>query len=257
MSGDDARVAYPLFQAEDGGSIPTSPLQFEIVEISTLRAQKLNSLWHSRLPIFKTGFLLTAKVCYGAIHGGIFYAVAIWGHPNARLLPQKTWLELRRMAIAPEAPKNTASRMLKIMKILIKKKFPYVTTLISYQDTEIHQGTIYKAAGWEQANFHKGGSWYRPNSVNLSNQRPRGRPDLNKAIGAKIRWQKEIRGYMRVYKITPGEGNNPYVESNLKVVREQLFDWLKDAELGKKAITVDVLEMSEEEYNKLPEYMGP
>ena len=62
---------------------------------------------------------------------------------------------------------------------------------------------------------------------------------------------------MKVYKITPGEGNNPYVESNLKVVREQLFDWLKDAEIGEKAITVDVLEMSEEKYNKLPEYMGP
>ena len=97
------------------------------------------------------------------------------------------------MAIAPDAPKNTASRMLAIMARLIKRKFPNVVMLISYQDTEVHTGTIYKAAGWVQGSFHHGGSWYRPNSVNLSNQRPRGRPDLNKAIGPKIRWQKEIK----------------------------------------------------------------
>lgn len=65
---------------------------------------------------------------------------------------------------------------------------------------------------------------------------------------------KEVN--MRVYKVTPGEGNNSYVESDLRIVAEQLPDWLIDIELGEK-VTVDVLEMSEEEYKALPEYMGP
>lgn len=193
MSGDDARVVYPLFQAEDGGSIPTSPLQFEIIEMDRYRAQKLNEMWHSRLPIYNTGFCLNSIVSYGALFEYIFYAIAIWTNPVAPNLPQHKWLELRRMAIAPDAPKNTASRMLGVMAKLIKRKLPNVEMLISYQDTEVHAGTIYKAAGWVQGSFHRGGSWNRPNSKNTYNKRPRIRDDLNKAIGPKIRWQKEIR----------------------------------------------------------------
>jgi len=192
MSGDGARVAYPLFQEGDGGSCPTSPLQFKIVEVEVRRAQKLNQEWHSRLPIYETGSCLNATVCFAAIYENRFYAVAIWSHPVARLLPQKTWLELRRLAIAPDAPKNTASRVISIMARIIKKKFPGVNKLISCQDTEVHLGTIYKASGWEIGNEHSGGSWCRPNSQNKSGT-PRNRPDLNKAVAPKIRWEKDLK----------------------------------------------------------------
>jgi hypothetical protein len=195
ISGDDVRIAYPLFnQAEGGGSTPTSPLQLEITELDIQRARMLNALWHSRLPIYETGFCLNSTVSYGALFQNRYYAVAIWTNPVARNLPQRSWLELRRMAIAPDAPRYTASRMLSIMAKLIRVNLPDVTTLISYQDIEVHKGIIYKAAGWVQApRRHRGGSWNRPNSKNTSNGKPRIRPDLNQAIGAKIRWQKEIR----------------------------------------------------------------
>jgi len=189
LGGDGVRVAHPLFQEEGSGSIPTSPLQLEIVEIDRYRAQKLNEQWHSRLPIYDTGFCLNSLVSYGALYKNIFYAIAIWTNPVAALLPQREWLELRRMAISPEAPKNTASRMLAVMARLIEKKFPYVERLISYQDTEVHKGTIYKAAGWIATNKHKGGSWNRPNAKN-KNGKPRTRPDLNAATGEKVRWEK-------------------------------------------------------------------
>jgi hypothetical protein len=107
-------------------------------------------------------------------------------------LPQHGWLELRRMALSPDVPKNTASRMLSIMSKLVIKKFPKVKKLISYQDTEVHRGTIYRAAGWEIGATHRGGSWDRPNSTNL-NGKPRTRPDHNKATGPKIRWEKNIK----------------------------------------------------------------
>ena len=57
-------------------------------------------------------------------------------------------LELRRLAICDDAPKNTATRMLKLMRNLIAKKFPDIKMLISYQDTSVHKGTIYKADNW-------------------------------------------------------------------------------------------------------------
>jgi hypothetical protein len=118
--GEGVTVAYPLFQEEGGGSIPTSPLQFEIMEIDIHRAQKLNSLWHSRLPIYATGSCLHATICFGALYDNYFYGAAIWSNPVARLLPQREWLELRRLAISPNAPKNTASRMLRIMIMIIR-----------------------------------------------------------------------------------------------------------------------------------------
>jgi len=188
---DSIRVMHPLFQMGQGGSIPTSALQLRIRKIDVKRAQELNRAWHSRLPEYETGFCLNATVCYVAEHDGLFYAVAIWSNPTARLLPQDTWLELKRMAIAEDAPKNTASRMLAIMARLIKRERPSIERLISYQDVETHRGTIYRAAGWQPVSGHKGGSWCRPNSKNYSGT-PRLRPDLNDATGAKVRWERAI-----------------------------------------------------------------
>ena len=91
-------------------------------------------------------------MCFAAEHAGLFYAVAIWSSPIAenRLQDGERLLELRRMAISGDAPKNTASRMLRIMTALLRKEWPELVGLISYQDTEVHRGTIYKAAGWRQ-----------------------------------------------------------------------------------------------------------
>ena len=189
-SGDSIRVLYPLFQTEDGGSIPTSPLQFTIEIIPKQTAAMLNKLWHSRLPIFETGAAPRFKVNYGAFYSGVCFAIAIWGMPISPALPHHSWLELKRMAIAPDAPKNTASRMLRVMVLLIKKKFPEVTTLIPYQDTDVHLGTIYKASGWHISAKHKGG-------LNVNYNMGRNvvmKDNLNKTgMSPKIRWQKEIR----------------------------------------------------------------
>ena len=193
MTGGDSLMAEQMaLQLEEGGSIPTSPLQFTIKEIGVQAASILNAKWHSRLPIYNTGFCLNATVCYGAWFEGKWYAVAIWSNPVAAKLSQDTWLELRRMAISEPAPRFTASRMLRIMTLLIRRSFPDIIRLISYQDMDAHQGTIYKAAGWSKGSYHKGGSWNRPNAINKSTGLPRTRPDLNKSIGAKTRWELNL-----------------------------------------------------------------
>ena len=143
--GDSIRVVYPLFQVEDDGSIPISPLQFEFGQIDRKIFVGLNELWHSRLPVVTNCF---EGICYGAEYLNNFYAVAWWSKPIAREYSGKGYFELRRMAISDDSPKNTASRFLSWMRKDIQKRKPDIVKLISYQDTDVHNGTIYKASGW-------------------------------------------------------------------------------------------------------------
>lgn len=163
MSADDVRVALPLFQEESGGATPTSAHQFTIKEIKVQAACKLNAKWHSRLPLLDWSNVTrnTHYVCYGALYKGEWYAVGIWSSPVAqnRFKAGSEILELRRLAISANCPKNTASRMIGIMVRLIRKRYPNIKRLISYQDTEVHTGTIYKASGWKNTAESAGTSW--------------------------------------------------------------------------------------------------
>ncbi len=87
------------------------------------------------------------------------------------------------MAISEEAPRYTASRMLSIMVRIIKKMFPKITRLISYKDTSVHNGTIYKASGWLPVNKTKFIPWY---GVNPTATLP------DQAIADKVRWEYKI-----------------------------------------------------------------
>jgi hypothetical protein len=68
-------------------------------------------------------------------------------------------MELKRMAISDDAPKNTASRMISYMVRDIRKGFPSVPRLISYQDPAVHSGTIYRASGWQCTGARKSGGF--------------------------------------------------------------------------------------------------
>ncbi len=177
---------YPLFQGEEGGSTPTPTLSAKALRIERIpfeRAKELNRAWHSRLPRFGTGFIKRQPfLCHGAMASSVCYAVAIWSNPQARELPQGTWFELRRMASAPGAPRNTCSRMLRIMELLIRRERPTIERLISYQDVEAHTGGIYAAAGWMKATLSDGGEWDRP-----SRSRPAVQSDATKQ-----RWEKHL-----------------------------------------------------------------
>lgn len=182
LCGDSSIVEYPLFQTEDGGAIPTSPLQLLVYEIPVAKACWLNAEWHSRLPKICESNILrnTHQVCYGASFGNKYFAVAIWTSPVAqnRFTDGKTILELRRLAIAPNAPKNTATRILKVTRKLIGRKFPDIKRLISYQDTEVHKGTIYAADNWQLSQETKFQSW------NVTRKR-----NVDQTTASKIRWE--------------------------------------------------------------------
>lgn len=191
VGAESIRVMYPLFQAGEGGSIPTSALCLRLERVGFDYAKALNRLWHSRLPRFGTGFVADQPyLCYAAAHDGLAYAVAIWSNPVARNLPQREWLELRRLAVAPDAPRNTASRVLAVMARLVRRERPEVVRLVSYQDTSTHAGTIYRAAGWTPTNLSGTGGWDRPNARN-QNGTPRTRP-VAQSEAPKRRWEKAL-----------------------------------------------------------------
>lgn len=175
---DGVMAARQLFQVESDGSIPISVLHFEDCDRKFF--QQANAQWHSRLP--RIGAINTMKFCFRASSGGRCFAVAAWSNPVARSLPQKTWLELRRFAIAPDATKNTGSRMLGWMVRELRRRAATVQRLISYQDCEVHSGTIYRAAGWTPVETQTPGKWNN-------------RKQWNRTAGhvaKKIRWEKII-----------------------------------------------------------------
>lgn len=186
ICADGVRVAQPLFQEEGSGSIPTSALDLWFMECADETAISLNRLWHSRLPkVLRSNILrCTHKVCYVAENAGIYYAVAIWTSPTAGLLPQCEWLELRRMAIASDAPPNTASRMIGWMVRDIRRRWPCVKKVISYQDCDVHKGTIYKASGWTATVQSKD---HRDRGLRSGRKR-----NMSQTTATKQRWERDI-----------------------------------------------------------------
>lgn len=186
VRAESVRVAYPLFQAEGGGSTPTSALQLFFTACSRECFVGCNRLWHSRLPEIGRS---CGRVYYRAEFEGLIYAVAFWSNPVARLLPQQTWMELRRLAISGDAPKNTASRFISWMVKDIKKRFPDIERLISYQDCEVHTGGIYKASGWRPAEGYVG----RKRGWSASGGGGKSRLSrTDQSVSPRMRWELEL-----------------------------------------------------------------
>lgn len=179
ISADDVTVTCPLFHEEYGGSTPTSALQLVFSRMNAKRASRINELWHSRLPK-----LTNWQGCfaYCAEYANVVYAVALWGNTVSFWHKDKNWIELRRLAISDNAPKNTASRMLGWMLRDIRKNTDYVRA-ISYQDTEVHTGTIYKASGWTVGCIGKHTTWTK------GKRRQR---NIEQSTAPKIRWEYDL-----------------------------------------------------------------
>lgn len=185
------RIEYPLFYRPE--PLPDGGLKARHLDLSPCsfaHAVALNKLWHSRLPHAQDG---PWQYAFKAAYGGITYAVALWHNPSARTLPSH-WIELRRMAIAPDAPYNTASRFLGYMVRYFRDECPEREKCISYQDTEVHEGTIYKASNWyvdfvSKPRRRQRSGYERPGSGREYRTASNGRgPDTSE----KIRWAIDL-----------------------------------------------------------------
>lgn len=186
---DINRLAFPLVETS-WGKRPAKASDLTVDRCPVQHARLLNETWHSRLPKTQFGPWMAA---YRAAFDGVSYAVALWNSPSARTLPSGL-IELRRMAVAPDAPHCTASRFLNQMVRRLRDDFPTMNRAISYQDAGVHTGTIYRAADWELANVAK------PRARDRSGTRVGTRRDYRSNLNgdepdhsAKIRWEKAIR----------------------------------------------------------------
>lgn len=185
MNGAVDRRLAPLFTPDEYDP-PSKATGLTLEPCPPDVARRYIAAWHSRLPRTQTG---PWKLGFVAHHHHTCYGAALWHNPSARGLPQD-WLELRRLAIPDDAPPHTASWMLGAMRKWVRANMPEVPRLLSYQDTEVHTGTIYKAAGWEPAYVSK--PRQRDRTPNRVGTRRAYRSDLNGAApsgAGKVRWE--------------------------------------------------------------------
>ena len=151
LCADSSTVELPLFQGEDGGSIPTSALQLYYKEIEVNTAVKAYAKWHY---LGEQGFI--SQVNYGAYWNGKMEGAITYGPPNATDLAgywekhtQAAWWEIKRLVMSPLCPKNSESRFIAItIKMLCKKCI--VNGIVTYaDDSQGHTGVIYKASGFK------------------------------------------------------------------------------------------------------------
>ena len=122
------------------------------------------------------GFVVVLECLEGKDRIGAFQL----GRPSARSLDQDRTLELNRMFFVDEAPKNTESHGLSLMRKFIRTWYPNIRLLLAYSDESVgHHGTVYEADGWALfgRTTHKSGYGWR--------SRPNRKAD---PVTPKLRW---------------------------------------------------------------------
>lgn len=189
-------MAFPLL-AIDEQSAPSAARDLIFDICPKAHAVNLVREWHSRLPNCQHGPWMYA---FHGYYDDTTYVVALWNNPSTRSLPGH-WVELRRLAAAPDAPRNTCSRFMGWMVRWLKENHPEHERCISYQDTNVHLGTIYKAAGWTPAQTgnerERDRSGKRRNTNRYYRWSINGR-DADKS--AKVRWEKPLHSKLQVVK---------------------------------------------------------
>lgn len=151
MSGDSIVVTRSLFQAGDGGAIPTSPHQFRVEQISKRQANACYRKWHY---LGEQDFIST--IHFGVKTEGELWGAISFGPPNATEIEefftrnsQEGWFEIKRLALSESLPKNSESHFIAISIRLLRKLYE-VRGIITYADSAMgHTGIIYKASGFK------------------------------------------------------------------------------------------------------------
>lgn len=187
---DPVESLFPLWGEVVPSASSPKELRLEAVDLRT--ALRLNHQWHSSLPLLKFSAIVRAGSVYCFVSvdpSEVVYSVAVWSRPIAanRLgHPGDHLLELRRLAIPDYAPKYTATWMLGQMARRIRTTHPSICRLLSYQQTDVHSGTIYKAANWYPAYTQTAHlSWETHTNLKQVGH--------DQSTAPKVRWEYQLR----------------------------------------------------------------
>ena len=130
-------------QPEKGGSIPTLALHVRECRFSEIR--HVFEAFH-----YKGGHMGGGiSVCYAAEVGGKIVGGVVVGKPR-HAGKYAGLLELRRMAMLDECPKNSESKFMAVVIRLLRKR-GICSGVLSYADGSVgHQGTIYAACNFKK-----------------------------------------------------------------------------------------------------------
>lgn len=165
-------VTQQTLQFDDGGSIPTSPHHFKICECTFADISFILRDYHYKGEHIGGGISHILCLRYGTrIIGGI--VVGKMRHTE-KYSSEGNVVELRRMALIEEAPKNSESYFL-AKTIWWLRKHTDVNVVYSFADMSVgHKGTIYKAANFEfiretepTTHIYWKGKRYHPRSLSI------------------------------------------------------------------------------------------
>ena len=174
LGGGSSTAEQLSFQIKDGGSIPTSPLRYVIKECRFRNIRHIFEKYHDKGGHMGGGI----SVCLVLLDGEHIVGGAVMGKPRHNtkysLNGKRNVIEIRRMALLDECPKNSESYFLgKIIWYL--KKNTNTDDVMSYADLSVgHIGTIYKAANFKLIGYTAPGKhvfWngvrYHPRSLTI------------------------------------------------------------------------------------------
>ena len=142
-SGDSSMAEQLLNQAKEGGSIPTSPLQFTVREIPAWQTHEwlLKKHYAQRLPSISYAFGLYDQM--GHLQGVCTFGLP----PNQNLCLvcgdkyKDSFLELNRLVLSQNLPNSASYFIARCFRLL-----PHPMIVVSYSDPNYgHHGYIYQA----------------------------------------------------------------------------------------------------------------
>lgn len=137
------------------------------------------------------------RIALGVYWRGRLEGVLTLGNPISNKsgmsvgLRQHELIEVHKMHISDRCPRNSESRILAVVAILIRKHYPDLKALITYCDAE-EKASAYKAAGWIKGRtfrypmeFLIDGKWYTYRSAT---QRAIAKQATDKRYGSRTKW---------------------------------------------------------------------
>ena len=153
QGGDSIMEVHPLFPAEGGGSIPTSPLHPKNFRIRLCREIEVRGFIETHHYSHNMNGVMS-DCCFSLTFEGEIWGAAVFASTATDAWKkfsdtQSDVLELRRFCLVDAAPKNSESFFLGYC-IRFLRKHSKAKVLITYADaSQGHSGIIYKATGFK------------------------------------------------------------------------------------------------------------
>jgi hypothetical protein len=172
--GDNSSVECSTYQLKESGSIPTSPLQFRLVETTFADISDIFKKYHYKANHMGGGI----SFCFALEFENKFWGGAVIGKPRHDKAHNEggtvNVLDIRRLACLEEAPKNTESYFLGKIIWWLKNNTDCQRVITFADQTVGHKGTIYKASNFKLKGFTAptthvfwNGERYHPRSLSI------------------------------------------------------------------------------------------